>query len=149
LLVALVLVVDQDITCRLVSKTLCDLSLIFEIDMPALRLARIVLQCEGEDRISLLDGLLALGFVRAEDSVDQVESFRGGKRSCRKCKLRFNACAGGRVTVFERHVYCGEVWRAEELDGVVLKSGEQRLWRFTQRAAILGKMKLGLRKLWD
>lgn len=39
------------------------LSFLFEIDIPAVRLAFFILQCESEDGIALLDGVVPLSVV--------------------------------------------------------------------------------------
>lgn len=46
--------------------------------MPALRLASLVLESEGENTVSLLNGVLALGVGAGEHAVDDVEG-RGGR----------------------------------------------------------------------
>jgi hypothetical protein len=61
---------EEEITCRLISKTLSNRSLTLEIEVPALRLTGLILQSEGEDGICLLDGLLSLGIVSGEAIVD-------------------------------------------------------------------------------
>lgn len=50
---------------------------LLEVDVPALRLASLVLEGEGKDTVGLLDGVLALGVGAGEDAVDDVESGRG------------------------------------------------------------------------
>jgi hypothetical protein len=59
------------------SSTLADLAFLLEVEVPALFLAAGVLQVESNDSLGILDGVLALGFVALEGSVDRVES-RGG-----------------------------------------------------------------------
>lgn len=73
------------LTCRLVSQTLSDLSLGSEVQVPALGLAGLVLQGEGEDGIGLLDGVLARGFS-VESGVDHIKGLGGGECSWWKSK---------------------------------------------------------------
>jgi hypothetical protein len=68
-----------EFTSWLVSQTLGDGTLLPEVDVPALGLAGLVLQGEGEDGITLLDGVLALGIVRSETALDNVEGLGGGE----------------------------------------------------------------------
>lgn len=64
------------------ANTSADLAGLLEVDVPALGLASLVLQGEGEDAVALLDGVLALILGGGEDGVDGVEGHRGGKLVC-------------------------------------------------------------------
>jgi hypothetical protein len=88
---------EEEITCRLISRTLSNRSLAPEIDVPALRLTGLILQGKGEDGISLLDGILALGIVSGEDTVDNVEGLGRGECSCRygQQMMMIRLAAGG------------------------------------------------------
>lgn len=66
-------------TSGLVASALADDTLVLEVNVPALLLAGLVLEGEGEDGVGLLDGALALGLVALEDGVDGVERRRGGE----------------------------------------------------------------------
>lgn len=66
-------------TGGLVAKTLGDLALLLEVDVPAVGLTGSVLQIEGKDGIALLDGVLAVGLAGFQSIVDGVESGRGGE----------------------------------------------------------------------
>lgn len=50
--------------------------------MPALRLARLVLECESEDGTTLLDCVGPFGFGGGERFVDCVEGCGGGECAC-------------------------------------------------------------------
>ena len=65
-------------TIGLGAKTGADLASVLEVNVPALRLAGLVLQGEGVDALGLLNGILAIGFV-GERLADGVESGRGGE----------------------------------------------------------------------
>lgn len=66
-------------TSRFISKTLGDLALGLEIDVPAVGLAGLVLEGEGEDGVALLDGVLTLGVGGGEGCVDGIEGLGGGE----------------------------------------------------------------------
>lgn len=59
-----------------------DLARLLEVDVPALGLAGLVLEGEGEDGAALLDGVLALGVARGKSGVDGVEGGGGGEVVC-------------------------------------------------------------------
>lgn len=68
-------------TSWLISQTRGDFSLVSEVDVPALGLAGLILQGEGEDGIALLDGVLALSIITLESAVDELEGLGGGECS--------------------------------------------------------------------
>ena len=104
------------LTCRLVSKSLADLALVLEVDVPAVGLAGLVLEVEGEDGLSLLDGIRPVGVAGVQGLVDEIEGSRGRESVCgRKVRLvartkqidRTSAARGkqrGELTVLERHL---------------------------------------------
>ena len=104
------------LTCRLVSKSLADLALVLEVDVPAVGLAGLVLEVEGEDGLSLLDGIRPVGIAGVQGLVDEIEGSRGRESVCgRKVRLvartkqidRASAARGkqgGELTVLERHL---------------------------------------------
>ena len=69
-------------TSRLVAEPLADHTLLLEVDVPALALARLVLEREGEDGVALLDGIGALSWVGGQGGLDEVEGLGGGEGSC-------------------------------------------------------------------
>ena len=58
-------------------STLANLADLLQVEVPALLLAAGVLDVEADDGLGLLDGILALGGIGLEGSVDRVE--RGGR----------------------------------------------------------------------
>jgi hypothetical protein len=54
-------------------KSVADLSLVLEIEVPGGFFAARVLQVEGDDGVGLLEGIFAVGFVGLERLVDDVE----------------------------------------------------------------------------
>lgn len=62
------------ITCWFCSQTLCDDSLVFQIDVPTLCLAGFVLECECEDSVAVFDCVLSVGIRGLEGIVDGIES---------------------------------------------------------------------------
>lgn len=54
-------------------STLSNLALVLEVEVPSSLLTTGVLQVEGEDGLSLGEGILAVGFVGLERLVDDVE----------------------------------------------------------------------------
>ena len=63
------------------NEALANGSALFQIDVPAIRVAS-VLQCEGEDGTALLDGFLLLVLVCDERLLDDIEGFGGGDGVC-------------------------------------------------------------------
>lgn len=59
-----------------------DLARLLEVDVPALGLAGLVLEGEGEDGVALLDGVLAVLGAGVEGRGDGVESDGGGELVC-------------------------------------------------------------------
>ena len=55
---------------------LCDLALLLQVNMPALRFTSSVFQSEGEDSIGLFDSVFAIRGVRFQRVIDEVESDR-------------------------------------------------------------------------
>lgn len=66
------------LTSRLLPQPLADNTLLLQVNVPAGRLAGLVLEGEGEDGLALLDGVLALG-VGLEGVGDGVEGGGGGE----------------------------------------------------------------------
>lgn len=66
-------------TGGLLGQPLHHLALLLEVNVPALRLAPRVLECEPEDGAALLDGVLAVGVAGRERRVDGVERRGGGE----------------------------------------------------------------------
>jgi hypothetical protein len=90
---------EGTLTSRLVTQTLGDNSLVLEVDVPALGLAGLVLQGEGEDGASLLDGVLALSIVTGEGVVDGLEGLGGRECGCRPVvRVVDGVIMGGRAT---------------------------------------------------
>jgi len=54
-------------------KTLADLALVLEVEVPGCFFAASVLQVEGDDGLGLVEGILAIGLVGLERLVDDVE----------------------------------------------------------------------------
>jgi hypothetical protein len=54
-------------------RTLPDLALVLEIEVPGCLFAAGVLQVEGKDGLGLIEGILAVGLVGLERLVDDVE----------------------------------------------------------------------------
>lgn len=79
-------------TSRLGREALGSLALLLQINVPALRLARLVLEGEGKDGVALLNSILPVGVAGAEGRVDGIEGGRGGKLVCARresaCKAR-------------------------------------------------------------
>lgn len=69
-------------TVRLLAQALADLALVLEVDVPALGLARGVLEGEGKDGVALLHGILAVGLAGREHLVDFVKRRGGGELVC-------------------------------------------------------------------
>ena len=69
-------------TGRLLRKALLDLTLLLQVDMPALRLSRLVLERETEDGATLLNRVLAVLLAARERVVDGVEGARRGELVC-------------------------------------------------------------------
>jgi len=72
---------DLELTISLATGgcgTLADLTLVLQVEVPALLLTLGVLQIESNNGLSLVDGILAIGLVGLESLVDHVE--RGGGR---------------------------------------------------------------------
>lgn len=69
-------------TGGLLAKTLADLAGVLEVEVPAGGLAGLVLEGESEDGVSLLDGVLAVGFAGVDSLVHEVEGSRGGELGC-------------------------------------------------------------------
>jgi hypothetical protein len=61
-------------------ETLSSLSILLEIDVPALGLTSLVFQGESEDGGTLLDGIFPLGIVGLEGVVDKIKG--SGGREC-------------------------------------------------------------------
>jgi hypothetical protein len=76
------------ITRWLLSQTLCNTSLVLEIDVPAIGFSGFVLQCESEDGVCLLHGIFSLSIGRSQSSVDIVESLRRGESICKTVSTR-------------------------------------------------------------
>ena len=55
------------------SKTVSDLALVLEVEVPRGFFALVVLQVESDDSLSLLEGILAVALVGLERLVDDVE----------------------------------------------------------------------------
>ena len=97
------------LTVGLRAKTLADLASLFQINVPALGLARLVLECEGIDAVALLDGVLAFGIGGIEGLVDGVECGRSREFVCRAGQSPSRCAMGSScLTVLERHV--GRLW---------------------------------------
>lgn len=77
-----VLVGQDESDVGLVAEALGDLAGVLEVEVPAGGLAGLVLEGKGEDGVALLDGVLALLLVAAEDGVDEVKSLGGGELGC-------------------------------------------------------------------
>ena len=60
--------------------SLANFTLVLQVEVPAVGLALVVCEVEGEDSTAILDGVLALSVVGLEDGVDLVEGDGGGKR---------------------------------------------------------------------
>jgi hypothetical protein len=95
------------LTGRLLAEALANRPLVLEIDVPALGLAGSVLQCEGKDGVSLLDGVLAVGLAAGQGVVDGIKSGRRGELVWRANVLvnmtSFGIGACSAHTVLERH----------------------------------------------
>lgn len=84
-------------TVRFLSRrrlALGHLSFLFEIQMPTLRRALLVLQRERENSVALLDRVFPLAIVRLECAIDRVECFRGGECICALLALN-SVCVDG------------------------------------------------------
>lgn len=60
-------------------STLAHLTLVLQVEVPALLLALGVLQVEGDNGLGRVDGILTLGLVGLEGLVDGVERGGGGE----------------------------------------------------------------------
>lgn len=60
-------------------STLAYLTLLLEVQVPALFLALVVLQGESDDGLGLVDSVFALSSIALESGVDRVESSGGGE----------------------------------------------------------------------
>jgi hypothetical protein len=70
---------DDDLTIGFLALgrlALAHLTLLLQINIPTLRLTRCIFQCECEDGIALLNGVLAIRVVRFQRVVDEVEGGR-------------------------------------------------------------------------
>ncbi len=67
----------RELTIGLGAKTLGDLASLLEVDVPALGLTSSVLQGEGEDGVTLLDGILAVGIGGVQGLVDGIKGSGG------------------------------------------------------------------------
>lgn len=65
--------------CRI---TLHNLSLLLQINIPALCSPFFVFQDKGKDRVALLDSVFPLGFIGLEGGIDGIESGGGGEGGC-------------------------------------------------------------------
>ena len=65
--------------CRI---TLHNLSLLLQINIPALCSPFFVFQYEGKDRVALLDSVFPLGFIGLEGGINGIESGGGGEGRC-------------------------------------------------------------------
>lgn len=89
-------------TVGVLGKAIGNGALVLEVNVPAGRLARLVLEGECKDSLAVLDGVLAAGFVAAESGVDGLEGL-GGRESV--CDKRESARARNRL-VFGAFGYC-------------------------------------------
>ena len=71
--------VEGKLTVGLVAKTLANLALVLEVNVPLVGLAGSVLEDKGKDGLALLDGVLAVGVAAGKSAVDRVESSGGGE----------------------------------------------------------------------
>lgn len=69
-------------TVGVLGKAILNGALLLEVDVPAGRLARLVLEGECKDSLSVLDGVLAAGFVAAESGIDGLEGLGGRESVC-------------------------------------------------------------------
>lgn len=69
---------EGKLTGGLVAKTLANLALVLEVNVPLVGLAGGVLEDKGKDGVALLDGVLAVGLAAGKGAVDGVEG--GGGR---------------------------------------------------------------------
>ena len=69
-------------TSWLLAQSLCDGTLLLEVDVPALGLTSLVLQGESEDGVGALQGALAGGIIGLEGVVNGIESLGGWEGSC-------------------------------------------------------------------
>lgn len=69
--------------------------------MPCFLLAVLVLEVEGDDGLSLFDGVLALGGVGLESGVDHVEGGGGGESVCYSVSLVYLSCINAPVNCVE------------------------------------------------
>ncbi len=69
------------LTSWLLAESLNNLTLVLEVDVPALSLTSLVLQGESEDGVAGLDGVLASGIIGLEGLVDDIESLGGWEGS--------------------------------------------------------------------
>ena len=67
--------------CRI---TLHNLSLLLQVNIPALCSPLFVFQYKGKDRVALLDSVFPLGFIGLEGGINGIESGRGGEGRCRR-----------------------------------------------------------------
>lgn len=68
-----------------------DCALLLEVNVPAGRLAGLVLEGEGEDGLAVLDGVLAVGFAAAQSGVDGLEGLGGRECVCAPRALAFRS----------------------------------------------------------
>lgn len=66
------------------SRTLANLAVVLEVEVPALFLATGVLEIESNNSLGLADGVLALSLVGLESVVDHVERNGGREFICFK-----------------------------------------------------------------
>lgn len=66
-----------------------DCALLLEVNVPAGRLAGLVLEGEGEDGLAVLDGVLAVGFAAAQSGVDGLEGLGGRECVCARACVSF------------------------------------------------------------
>lgn len=65
--------VEGKLTGRLLAKTLANLTLVLEVNMPLVGLAGSVLEDKSKDSVALLDGVFAVSFAAGESAVDGVK----------------------------------------------------------------------------
>lgn len=110
-------------TVGVLGKASLNGALVLEVNVPAGRLARLVLEGEGKDSLAVLDGVLAAGFVAAESGVDGLEGLGGRESVCGSARaqqislLSYWLGMDG-LTVLERHGGREAVeWAKRELEG--------------------------------
>lgn len=84
-------------------SALANLTLLLEIEVPALLLTLLVLEVESNDSLGLVDGVLALRGVGLKDLVNDVESGGGGESVWMGLAMRAERESDGGRTVLERH----------------------------------------------